>query len=122
MRGYENLNSREKVIFLTLSDKINEERDRKELLKLGAKEELLNDAEFVKFRKQFINNVPIETIYSLYKGKETKPTIDNPGSMRNDKVKQSKTIFTDEDIAKMSDEELDANWEAIRKYQTSGNH
>lgn len=120
--GYKNLNPREKIIFNKLAETLTNERDKTELLKLGAKEELLKDDNFIKFRKQFNSNVSIKDIYSLYKNTQPKAKVDNPGSMRNEKVSQPKTIFTDEDIAKMSDEDLDKNWEAIRKYQTSGNH
>lgn len=120
--GYKNLNQRDRIIFNKLAETLNNEKDKTELLKLGAKEQLLSDKSFIDFRKKFNSNVPIKDIYELYVQRQPKQVVDNPGSMRNDKVKQPKTIFTDEDIAKMTDEELEANWDAIRKYQTSGNH
>ena len=120
--GYKNLNPRERVIFNRLAETLTNKKDKTELLKLGAKEELLSDKKFIEFRKQFNSNTPIKNVYELYKRIETKPSVENPGSMRNEKIKQPKTIFTDDDIAKMSDKDLDANWDAIRKYQTSGNH
>lgn len=120
--GYKNLNPRERVIFNRLAETLTNEKDKTELLKLGAKEELLSDKKFIEFRKMFNSNTPIEKVYELYKQQQPKAKVENPGSMRNEKIKQPKTIFTDEDIAKMSDEDLDANWDAIRKYQTSGNH
>lgn len=120
--GYKNLNQRDKFIFNKLAETLNNEKDKNELLKLGAKEQLLSDEKFIEFRKQFKSNVPIKDIYEFYIQRHPKQTFENPGSMKNDKSKQSKSIFTDEDIAKMTDEELEANWEAIRKYQTSGNH
>lgn len=121
-KKYENLNERERVVFNTLAEKLTDENNKRELLKLGAKEELLKDENFNRFRKQFNSNVSMKDIYGLYKQTQPKPKVETPGSMRNEKVKQPKIIFTDEDIAKMTDEELDKNWEAIRKYQTSGNH
>lgn len=120
--GYKNLNQRDKFIFNKLAETLNNEKDKSELLKLGAKEQLLTDEKFIEFRKQFKSNVPIKDIYEFYIQRQPKQIVENPGSMKNDKSKQPKTIFTDEDIAKMTDEELEANWDAIRKYQTSGNH
>lgn len=120
--GYKNLNQRDKFIFNKLAETLNNEKDKNELLKLGAKEQLLSDEKFAEFRKQFKSNVPIKNIYEFYIQRQPKQTFENPGSMKNDKSKQPKSIFTDEDIAKMTDEELEANWDAIRKYQTSGNH
>lgn len=120
--GYKNLNQRDKFIFNKLAETLNNEKDKNELLKLGAKEQLLSDEKFIEFRKQFKSNVPIKDIYEFYIQRQPKQTFENPGSMKNDKSKQPKSIFTDEDIAKMTDEELEANWDAIRKYQTSGNH
>jgi len=121
-KKYENLNERERVVFNKLAETLTNENNKRELLKLGAKEELLSDKNFNEFRKKFNSNVPIKDVYSLYKQTLPKSKVENPGSMKNDKVNQPKTIFTDEEIAKMTDEEIDANWEAIRKYQTSGNH
>ena len=120
--GYKNLNEREQVTFTKLAETLTNEKNKKELLKLGAKEDLLKDDDFNKFRKQFNSNVSIKDIYELYMSKQPKQKVENPGSMKNVKSAQPKTIFTDEDIAKMTDEELDANWDAIRKYQTSGNY
>lgn len=120
--GYKNLNQRDRIIFNKLAETLNDEKDKVELRKLGAKEQLLTDKSFIDFRKQFVSSTPIKDIYELYVQRHPKDVIDNPGSMKNDKRKQPKSIFTDEDIAKMTDEELEANWDAIRKYQTSGNH
>lgn len=117
-KKYDNLSYKEKIIFTNLANRINEENDRKELLSIGASESLFKDKEFEKFRKQFNSNVSIKDVYALYKLKQPKKEISNPGSMKNVKVAEPKTIFTDDDIAKMTDEELDKYYDAIRAYQT----
>lgn len=117
-KKYKNLNPEEKIIFNTLAEKITEQNDRKELLSIGASESLLSDKEFIEFRKQFNSKVSIKDIYTLYKLKHPKTAIENPGSMKSGKTSEPKTIFTDDDIAKMTPEELDKNWDAIRAYQT----
>lgn len=123
-KGYANLNDREKVIFSRISDKIAEENDRKGLLKIGAKEELLKDAEFKAFRSQFNSSTPIEKIYDLYMKDTNKKTVkENPGSMKNSEVNTNKDYYTAEEISKLTDEELDNPkiWEAVRKSMTKNN-
>lgn len=120
-KGYANMDDREKVIFTTLGAKLNEENDKRELLKLGASEDFLKDEDFTSFRKKYSNNnTPIKDVYELYMKNQPKKQVDNPGSMKNNSSKQTKTTFTNEEIAKMTDKELEENWDAIRKYQTSG--
>ena len=63
-------------------------------------------------------DTPIEFVYDLYNKSQPKPKYESAGSMKNIATENKKTIFSDEDIAKMTDEELEANWEAIRKFQT----
>lgn len=116
--GYKNLNEREKIIFNSLAEKLTKEKEEKELLRLGAKKDLLKDEDFKEFRKNFSNNASLEFVYGMYTNQKPKKQYETAGSMKNISVDNKKTIFTDEDILKMTDEELEANWDAIRKYQT----
>ena len=121
-KEYKNLNPEEKIVFDTLAEKLTEEKNRKELLKLGAKEELLSDKSFIDFKKQFNSNVPMETIYSLYSKTNTQKTVkENPGSMKNNEVSKYKDFYTKEEIDKLTEEDLDDPkvWEAVRRSQTS---
>lgn len=115
-KKYQNLNKREQIVFSMLAEKLTEEDNKKELLKLGAKKELITDKEFIKFKNQFNSNVPIETIYSLYTSSKPKPKVENPGSMKNNDSK-SKTLYTQEEIAKLTSEELDDEeiWNNVMK-------
>lgn len=120
-KGYQNLNLREKTTFDKLVETLHNEKDKKELLKLGAKEEILSDKSFNDFRKKFANNVPITEIYDMYmKNNKTKTAKDNPGSMKNSDVSSTKDYYTAEEIAKLSDEQLDDPkvWDAVRKSMT----
>lgn len=114
-KKYENLSSKEKIIFNTLAEKLTEEKNRKELLKLGAKEELLSDKEFESFRKQFNSNVPMETIYSLYTKIQPKKEVELPGSMKSSKEKSEKTFISEAEYDKMSREEIRKNMDLIEK-------
>lgn len=104
--GYDNLSAREKEVFLTLSEKVSDERNRKELRRLGASEELLKDEDFIKFQKKFVSGTPMEDIYSLYKGNQQKPVVENPGSLKNNTPAQ-KERYTEEEISRMTSAELD---------------
>ena len=52
-KEYKNLNDRERIIFNTLAEELNKENSKRELLKVGAKEDVLNDKDFINFRNQF---------------------------------------------------------------------
>lgn len=116
--GYKNLNERDKIIFNSLAEKLTKEKEEKELLRIGAKKDLLKDEDFKEFRKNFSSNASLEFVYGMYTNQKPKKQYETAGSMKNISVDNKKTIFTDEDILKMTDEELEANWDAIRKYQT----
>ncbi len=118
--GYQNLNESERIIFNTLAEKLTEEKNKSELKSLGAKEELLSDKSFNDFRKMFNSNVPIKDIYEMYSKNKPKPKVENPGSMKNAEPNKTKDYYTEEEISKLTPEELDNPkvWEAVRKSMT----
>ena len=119
--GYNNLNESEKIIFNTLCERLTEDKNKEELLKIGAKEDLLKDKSFVDFKSKFNSNVPMKDIYDMYMKTNNKKTVkENPGSMKNSDVSLVKDYYTDEEIAKLTEEQLDDPkiWEAVRKSQT----
>ena len=82
----------------------------------SAKEELLNDEEFKKFRNQFNLNTPIKDVYDLYQKVHTKkPKAENPGSMRSSSQEGEKTFISEAEYDKMTDEEIEKNMDLIRK-------
>lgn len=116
--GYENLNSKDKILFSKLVNKIDAENDKKVLKGLNVDESILEDKDFISFREQFTREVPISKIYDLYSGKkETK--INTPGNLEN-KSTAERDYFTDEEIENMSEEELEKYWDKVRYSQTRG--
>ena len=116
--GYENLNSKDKILFSKLVNKIDTENDKKVLKGLNVDESILEDKDFISFRGQFNREVPISKIYDLYSGKkETK--INTPGNLEN-KSTTEREYFTDEEIEALTMEQLDDPkiWEKVRKSQT----
>lgn len=117
-KGYTNLSDYEKILFDKLAKTLTEEKNRKALLEIGAKEEILTDKSFNDFKSKFNYNVPITEIYDMYmKSNKTKTVKENPGSMKNSDVNMPKDYYTPEEISKLSDEQLDDPkiWEAVRK-------
>lgn len=119
--GYANMTENQKIVFTTLGDEITKERDKRGLKALGASEDLLTDKKWIEHRNQFNSNVPIEKIYALYKGVQPKAKVENPGSMKNTPTNDVKDTYTDEEISKLTLEDLDKPgvFEAVRKSMTS---
>ena len=113
--GYQNMNERERACFNKLAENLTYENDKRELLKLGAKEELLTNKLFNDFRKQFNSNVPIKKIYEMYMKEQPKPKVENPGSLKNDNTKPNKDFISEEEYDKMSREEVRENLALIEK-------
>ena len=114
--GYDNLGEKDKIIFNNLVDELNKEDDKKALRSLNIDTSILEDKNFIEYRQQFNNSVPVTKIYDMYSGnKEVK--INTPGDLTNNSTSE-KEYFTDEEIERMTDEEIERNWEKIRKSQT----
>lgn len=118
--GTDKMSSRERVMFTTLASELTRQKQTRELAKLGVKEDILNDAEFKDFASQFNSKTSIQTVYEMYTKMKPQKQYEPIGSMKNNKEVEKKEYFTNDEIAKMTDKELEENWEAIRKFQTSG--
>lgn len=116
-KKYENLNERERVIFNTLAEKLTEENNKRELLKLGAKEDVLCDKDFVAFKNKFNSNTPIGDIYSLYM--KTQDGTKKPvamGSMKDTTAqKEVKSFYSPKDVENMTDDDWNkpGAWEKV---------
>lgn len=121
-KGYENLNRREKMLFTRLASTLESNKNRRELLRLGASEELVDSDDFKEFAAQFNSKTPMEKILGLYNASnDSEEKFDNPGSMKNqDKGSADKDYYTDEEIDQLTDEQLDDPkiWAAVRKSMT----
>lgn len=112
--GYNNLDAKDRATFDKLAEKIYEEKDRQGLRKIGAKEGLLKDEDFINFRKKFVFNTPIEEVYNLYKKNQPKPQAERIGSMKNTEAK-TKDFISEAEYDKMSRAEVRANMDLIEK-------
>lgn len=119
-KGYKNLNDRERIVFDTLAQEVNSEKTRRELLELGAKEDILKDDNFIKFKNQFNSKTPIKDIYSLYSKTQPKPKVENPGSMKNQPTPNDvKDYYTPEEASKFTRKDYDKNPKLLEAVERS---
>ena len=123
-KGYENINAREKALFNTLAEHLTKEKKINELKSIGVKADLLDSKEFKDFASKFNSNTSVKDIYELYSKthKETKK-IEKIGSMATQTPEKAKTHYSDEEIAKLTLEDLDKPgvFEAVRRSMTNQN-
>lgn len=119
--GVDKMTAREKLIFKALAEKRQELESEKELLSIGADKEVLNSKEY----KSFIKNNGLEAVsakkaYELFRKIQPKPQVEQIGDLTNKNSKEVKTEYTDEEIAKLSLDELDdpVVWKNVRKSMT----
>ena len=120
--GYKNLNAREQSLFNALCENITEIKNEKELLKLGASKDLLQDKDFVEFKKQFNVETPIKNIYELYiNNKKPVKEVKTPGSLvgKSNSNNGVKDYYTYEEASKFTREELESNPELFKAIENS---
>lgn len=118
--GTNNMTVREKTEFSILAQELTNQKNKKELAKLGVKENVLEDLNFRQFSSQFNSNVPIKDVYEMYtKVNGNKKSVEQIGSMKNTKETVKKEYYTNEEISKMSPEEVKKNWDVIRRSMTN---
>ena len=120
--GVDKMTPREKVMFNTLANELTHQKQVKELSKLGVKDDLLKDNQFKSFIDKFNSNTPIKDVYEMYTklNQPTKPVVEKIGSMKSMIQDKVKDYYTEDEIRKLTDEELDDPkvWEAVRKSMT----
>lgn len=118
--GYKNLDKREQIVFMELVKKLNSMKDEEELLSIGASKDLLSDKDFINYRNKFKDDVPIKDIYDSYSLKQTEQL--NPvGSLENGTSENSKNTYSDEEINRLTLEDLDDDdtWIKVRNSMTN---
>lgn len=120
-KGYDNMTKKEKIIFQKLATTRQYEESKKELAKIGVKEDILENDEFKKFSDMFDKSkVKISDIYEMYSKTQPKKEVKPIGSMKGNKEKDNeiKDFYTYEESLKFTKSELDKNpklFEAICK-------
>lgn len=115
--GYDNLSVRDKEKFTVLANKLTFEKNKKELHEMGVSEDILNNNEFKEFAEQFNSKTPFKKIYEYYKQTKPKKQVNTIGSMKGQDTKTEKDYFTDEELSKLTLDDLadEKVWEKARK-------
>lgn len=118
--GVDKMTAREKAVFKTLAEYRQSAERGRELGKIGVTEDVYNSQEFKKFASQFTSNTPITDIYDIYRQTQPKKEIKTMGSMKQNPETGVKDFYTPEEIARLTEEDLDNPkvWEAVRRSMT----
>jgi len=122
--GADNMTPREKIVFQKLAEERMKQDSIKELAKIGVSPEVLNNSEFKEFANKLNPKLSAKEKYEMYKQLNPKKEVEQIGSMKNNNVtKEVKSYYTDEEISKLTIEDLDNPlvWEAVRKSMTGQN-
>ena len=119
-KGLENMNPREKIVFQKLATyRQNKEREN-ELASIGVNRDVLDNTDFTNFASQFNTNVPIKEVYNMWTKTQPVKKVEQMGSMKNTVPNKVKDYYTEEEISKLTLDDLNNPdiWNAVRKSMT----
>jgi len=119
-KGLDNMTAREKIVFQKLATyRQGKERENK-LTSIGVSKDVLNNTDFNNFASQFNSNVPIENVYNMWTKTQPKPKVEQMGSMKNTTPDKVKDHYTEEEISRLTLDDLKNPdvWNAVRKSMT----
>lgn len=106
-KGFENMTSREKIVFKTLAEKRKEQEDIKELASIGVKADELKDSKFIEFSNKLNPSLSPKEKYEMYLKLNPKEVPEPIGSMKNNTSKEEKTFYTPEEVDKLTEKDFD---------------
>ena len=118
--GVANMTAKEKVLFRQLAEYRQNTEKGQELAKIGVTEDVYNSKEFRDFASKFNSNTPVTEIYELYHKMQPRKPVQTMGSMRNGVEPKVKDFYTQEEIERLTEEDLDNEdvWNAVRRSMT----
>lgn len=118
--GFENMSERDKIVFSKLADKRKALEEEKAVLSLGINKDELSSQEFKDFSDKLNPDLPIKEKYEMFLKIKPKKQVKQMGSMKSGPVSKVKDYYSEEEISKLTDEELDDPkiWEAVRNSMT----
>ena len=114
------MSERDKIVFSKLADKRKSLEEEKAVLSLGINKDELSSEEFKEFSNKLNPDLPIKEKYEMFLKLKPKKQAKQMGSMKSGPVSKVKDYYTEEEISKLTDEELDDPkiWEAVRNSMT----
>ena len=121
--GTENMTNRDRKVFKRLAEERKRMEQEKELASLGVTLDDLNTNEFKLFEAKLNPELSLREKYEMYQETKPKPKNNIIGSMKGSPENRVKDYYSPEEIAKLTDEDLDNPqiWEAVRKSMTRQN-
>ena len=120
--GTKNMTVRQKSMFTTLANELTIQKEKKALVKMGVKDDILEDLDFRQFSSQFNKDVPIEKRYEMYtkfNNKEPKK-YDQIGSMKSTKTtNEVKDYYSPEEASKFTRKDYDKNPKLLEAVERS---
>lgn len=117
--GIDNMSKRDKAMFQILAEERQRIENEKEVASLGVSKEELESEEFKAFSNKY-PSLSLKDKYELYSQIKPKKNENIMGSMKNRATSQVKDYYSPEEIAKLTEEDLDNPqvWAAVRRSQT----
>jgi len=121
--GVEKMTHKDKVLFRKLASYRAEKEQEIELRSTGISKEEIESEAFKEFTSKLNPNLSLKEKYEMYSQMKPKKEYKQIGSVKSGMASQVKDSYTAEEIARMTDEELDAPgvWEAVRRSMTRQN-
>ena len=121
--GVEKMTQKDKVLFRKLASYRAEKEQEIELRSTGISKEEIESEAFKEFTSKLNPNLSLKEKYDMYSQMKPKKEYKQIGSVKSGMASQVKDSYTAEEIARMTDEELDAPgvWEAVRRSMTRQN-
>lgn len=121
--GVDKMTPRDKIIFTKLAGERERIEQEKEITDSGISKEDINSEDFKNFSKYLDPSMSLKEKYDFYQKTKPKKEIESIGSMKNVEPNVVKDYYSPEEIAKLTDEQLDNPkiWEVVRRSMTKGN-
>ena len=118
--GLENMSPRDKIIFQRLASYRQAEEQERDLRSIGVRKDEIESEEFKAFTSKLNPSLSLKEKYDMYSQMKPKKQYKQIGSVKSGMASQVKDHYSPEEIARMTDEELDDPrvWEAVRKSMT----
>lgn len=122
-KGLNNMTPKERITFKKLAEHRQRQERVNELASIGVKEDVLSSKDFQDYASQFRDDVSIKKVYEMWAKTQPKAPVEQMGSMKNLAPSKHKDYYTDEEISKLTLDDLNDPkvWEAVRKSMTKQN-
>lgn len=120
--GVDKMTPRDKIMFKKLAVERKRIEQLKEINDLGITIEDIDSKEFKDFSKYLDPSMSLKEKYEFYQKTKPKEKIESIGSMKNESPSVVKDFYTQEEIAQLSEDDLDDPkvWNAVRNSMTKG--